>query len=73
MRLARGIYWDLSPMCLLHPWSEGSSPLPWRYGIMSVGHFGQSSLFLPLYAILELPYLHGAQNPAKNEGDFCSI
>ena len=36
-------------------------PWPWRYGIMSVGHFCQISLFLPLYAILELPYLHGAR------------
>ena len=35
---------------------------------MSAGHFGQMSLFLPLYAILELPYLHGAQNLARWEG-----
>ena len=41
---------------------------PWRYGIMSAGHFGQISLFLPLYAILELPYLHGAQDRARKEG-----
>ena len=34
---------------------------------MSVGHFGHISLFLPLYAILELPYLHGAQDLARNE------
>ena len=26
---------------------------------MSAGHFGQISLFLPLYAILELPYDQG--------------
>ena len=32
---------------------------------MSAGHFGQILLFLPLYAILELPYLHGARNLAK--------
>ena len=35
---------------------------------MSLGHFGHISLFLPLYAILELPYLHGAQDVAMNEG-----
>ena len=34
---------------------------------MSAGHFGQISLFLPLYAILELPYLHGARDLARNE------
>ena len=34
---------------------------------MRAGHFGQTSLFLPLYAILELPYLHGAQNLAGKE------
>ena len=34
---------------------------------MSAGHFGQILLFLPLYAILELPYLHGARNLAKKE------
>ena len=31
---------------------------------MSAGHFGQILLFLPLYAILELPYLHGARDLA---------
>ena len=31
---------------------------------MSAGHFGQISLFLPLYAISELPYLHGARDLA---------
>ena len=36
--------------------------------IMSVGHFGHISLFLPLYVILELPSLHGAQDLARNEG-----
>ena len=41
--------------------------VPWRYGIMSVGHFGHISLFLPLYAILELPYLHGARDLAMKE------
>ena len=35
---------------------------------MSAGHFGQISLFLPLYAILELPYLHGAKNLARTKG-----
>ena len=35
---------------------------------MSAGHFGQISLFLPLYAMLELPYLHVARSLAKNEG-----
>ena len=35
---------------------------------MSVGHFGHISLFLPLYDILELPYLHGAQDLAGKEG-----
>ena len=35
---------------------------------MSAGHFGQILLFLPLYAILELPYLYGAQELAKKEG-----
>ena len=34
---------------------------------MSAGHFGQISLFLPLYAILELPYLHGARDLARKE------
>ena len=34
---------------------------------MSAGHFGQISLFLPLYAILELPYLHGARNLARRK------
>ena len=48
-------------------WLKGSSPWPWRCGIMSAGHFGQISLFLPLYAILELPYLHGARNLARSE------
>ena len=37
---------------------------------MSVGHFGHISLFLPLYAILELPNLHGAQNLARKEVRF---
>ena len=32
---------------------------------MSAGHFGQISLYLPMYAILELPYPHGARNLAK--------
>ena len=40
---------------------------------MSAGHFGQISLFLPLYAILELPYLHGARDLAKKKGNYCSI
>ena len=35
---------------------------------MSVGHFGHILLFLPLYAISELPYLHGAQDLARKEG-----
>ena len=35
---------------------------------MSEGHFGQISLFLPLYAILELPYFHGARNVARSKG-----
>ena len=35
---------------------------------MTAGHFGQISLFLPLYAILELPYLHGARDLARKEG-----
>ena len=35
---------------------------------MSAGHFGKISLFLPLYAILESPYLHGARNLAGKEG-----
>ena len=35
---------------------------------MTAGHFGQISLFLPLYAILELPYLHGAREPSKEGG-----
>ena len=34
---------------------------------MSAGHFGQISLFLPLYAILKLPYLHGARDVARKE------
>ena len=66
--MASGIYWDLSPMCLSHLWLRGSSPWPWRYGIMDAGHFGQISLFLPLYAMLELPYLHGARDLARNKG-----
>ena len=32
--------------------------------MMSAGRFGQISVFLPLYAILELPYLHGARGLA---------
>ena len=35
---------------------------------MSAGHFGQILLFLPLYAILELPYLHGAKDLAMRKG-----
>ena len=35
---------------------------------MTAGHFGQISLFLPLYAILELPFLHGARNLARKGG-----
>ena len=35
---------------------------------MSVGHFGHISLFLPLYAILELPFLHGARDVASKKG-----
>ena len=34
---------------------------------MSAGQFGQISLFLPLYAILEIPYLHGARDLAREE------
>ena len=34
---------------------------------MSAGHFGQIVLFLPLYAILVLPYLHGARDLAREE------
>ena len=34
---------------------------------MSAGHSGQTSLFLPLYAISELPYLHGARVQAMNK------
>ena len=34
---------------------------------MSAGYFGQISLFFPLYAMLELPYLHGAQDLARKE------
>ena len=37
---------------------------------MSAGHFGQISLFLPLYAILELAYPHGAQDLARRERRF---
>ena len=32
---------------------------------MSAGHFGKILLFLPLYAILELPCLHGATGPSQ--------
>ena len=32
------------------------------------GPFWPNSLFLPLYAILELPYLHGARDPARKKG-----
>ena len=39
---------------------------------MSAGHFGQFSLFLPLYAILELPYLHVARDLAVVKGNDCS-
>ena len=34
---------------------------------MSAGQLGQVSLFLPLYAILKLPYLHGAQDLARRK------
>ena len=40
---------------------------------MSAGHFGQIWQFLPMYAILVLPYLHGAHYLAKEKGDLCSI
>ena len=55
-------------MCLKHLWLEGSSLASWRYEIVSVGRFGQISLFLPLWAISELPYLHGARDLARREG-----
>ena len=35
---------------------------------MTAGHFGQILLFLPLYAILELPYLHEARDLAEENG-----
>ena len=35
---------------------------------MSAGHFGPISLFFPLYEMLELAYLHGAQDLAGKEG-----
>ena len=35
---------------------------------MSAGHFDQISLFFPLYAMLVLPYLHGARDLARKEG-----
>ena len=34
---------------------------------MSAGHFGQFSLFLPLYAMLELPYLHGVRDLGRKK------
>ena len=34
---------------------------------MSAGHFGQILLFLPLYAMLELPYLHAARDLARKK------
>ena len=34
---------------------------------MGAGHCGQISLCLPLYAILELPYLHGARDLARKK------
>ena len=34
---------------------------------MSAGHFGEILLFLPLCAILEFIYLHGARDLARNE------
>ena len=34
---------------------------------MSAGRFGQINLCLPLCAILELPYLYGAQDLARKE------
>ena len=40
---------------------------------MSAGHFGQISLFLPLCTMLELPYLHGAQDLARKKHEYCSI
>ena len=54
-------------------WLKGSSPWPWRYGIMSAGHFGQISLYLPLCTILELPDLHGTRALARREAEYCSI
>ena len=35
---------------------------------MSAGHVGQFSLFLPLYAMLELLDLHGAGELARGKG-----
>ena len=54
-------------MCQKHLELEGSSPWPWRYEIMSAGHFGQISLFLPLFAILELPYPHKTRDLARRK------
>ena len=34
---------------------------------MSAGLFGRISLFLPLHAMLELPFLHGAHDLARKE------
>ena len=40
---------------------------------MSAGHFGQILLFLPLYAILELPCLDGARDLAKTQKESAII
>ena len=37
---------------------------------MSAGHFAQFSLFLPLYAMLELPYLHGVRDLGRRKIQF---
>ena len=34
---------------------------------MRAGHFGPISLFLPLYDMLELPYLDGARDLAREK------
>ena len=71
--LACGIYWELNCICLQRFWVHYCSPWSWVYGILTVGRFGQISLFLPFCAHFGKAYFHGARNLARKEGNFGSM